>query len=94
MLGEGGKIGAFVEAKNAEIEALRQSEFVEYERVAALKLRFLKLLFLQFLREWRSDAPRVVEFREYLAREGDLVGLSVDAGKLHLFDAQTEARLS
>ena len=32
-------------ATQAEIEALRQAPFVEYERVAALKLRLLKLLF-------------------------------------------------
>jgi len=34
----------------SEIEALRAAPFVEYERVGALKLRFLKLLFVQFLR--------------------------------------------
>ena len=38
----------------AELESLRASPLVEYERVAALKLRFLKLLFVQFLREWRG----------------------------------------
>src|ERR1039458_9344236 len=37
----------------AEIEALRGAPLVEYERVSALKLRFLKLLFAGFLREWR-----------------------------------------
>ena len=37
-----------------EIEDLRATPFVEYERVSALKLRFLKLAFAQFLREWRS----------------------------------------
>ena len=38
----------------AEIAALRDAPFVEYERVSALKLRFLKLMFVQFLREWRT----------------------------------------
>ena len=35
----------------AELAALRASEFVEYERVHRLKLRFLKLCFRQFLRQ-------------------------------------------
>jgi len=57
----------------AEIESLRASELVEYERVAALKLRFLKLLFVQFLREWRSGSLRGQAFRAYVAREGELL---------------------
>ena len=52
---------------------LRDAPFVEYERVAALKLRFLKLAFVQFLREWRRDTPRAREFRAFLEREGDLL---------------------
>ncbi len=56
-----------------EIEQLRQAEFVEYERVAALKIRFLKLAFRKFLREYRSGASRVVQFREFVAQEGDLL---------------------
>ena len=58
---------------DAEIQALRASEFVEYERVSGLKLRFLKLLFAQFLREWRKGSPRAQEFQAFLAREGDLL---------------------
>jgi 4-alpha-glucanotransferase len=54
----------------AEIEALRGSQFVEYERVAALKLRFLKLLFASFLRERRRGSPRVRDFEAYRQREG------------------------
>ena len=60
-------------AVTAEIEALRESPFVEYERVSALKLRFLKLLFLQFLREWRTGSARAREFQAFLDREGDLL---------------------
>jgi len=57
----------------AEIEALRRAPFVEYERVAALKLRFLKLLFARFLRERRQGSPRAREFAQYLEREGGLL---------------------
>src|SRR5439155_20556443 len=42
-----------------EIEALRASEFVEYERVSALKMKFLKLIFAAFLRgDYRRGTPR------------------------------------
>jgi 4-alpha-glucanotransferase len=57
----------------AEIEALRAAPFVEYERVAALKLRFLKVLFVQFLREWRQDSQRAQGFRAFRDREGALL---------------------
>jgi len=57
----------------AEVEALRNSEFVEYERVAALKLRFLKMMFVQFLGERRAESARGREFDEFCAREGDLL---------------------
>ena len=57
----------------AEIEQLRTAPFVEYERVAALKLRFLKLLFVRFLREWRAGSARAREFNEFLSREGELL---------------------
>ncbi len=56
-----------------EIEELRRTPFVEYERVAALKLRALKLLFTQFLREWRKGSERSRAFQEFLDREGDLL---------------------
>ncbi|SPE37267.1 4-alpha-glucanotransferase [Candidatus Sulfopaludibacter sp. SbA6] len=58
---------------SAEIEALRASPFVEYERVSALKLRFLKRLFAQFLKEWRTGSARAREFQSFLDREGDLL---------------------
>ncbi|HWD00374.1 MAG TPA: 4-alpha-glucanotransferase [Candidatus Sulfopaludibacter sp.] len=57
----------------SEIAALRDSEFVEYERVAALKLRFLKVCFARFLRERRAGSARSREFDRFLAREGDLL---------------------
>jgi 4-alpha-glucanotransferase len=57
----------------SQIEELRRGPFVEYERVAALKLAFLKLLFVQFLREWRCKTPRAAEFDAFIAREGGLL---------------------
>ncbi len=56
-----------------EIDALRGSRFVEYERVAALKLRFLKFLFARFLREWRARSPRALEFQKFLDEGGLLL---------------------
>jgi 4-alpha-glucanotransferase len=56
-----------------EIAALRASDFVEYERVHALKMRFLKPLFATFLREYRSGSARAKQFQEYIEREGDLL---------------------
>ena len=53
-----------------EIEDLRATPFVEYERVSALKLRFLKLAFAQFLREWRTGSARAREFRCLLRARG------------------------
>jgi 4-alpha-glucanotransferase len=56
-----------------EIAVLRQAELVDYERVYALKLRFLKLLFEAFLTEWRDGAPRGGELKKYIEREGNLL---------------------
>jgi 4-alpha-glucanotransferase len=56
-----------------EIASLRASDFVEYERVHALKMRFLKPLFATFLREYRSGSARAREFQEYIELEGDLL---------------------
>jgi 4-alpha-glucanotransferase len=60
-------------AVEAEIARLRESPFVEYEGVAALKLRFLKLAFVQFLREWRTGSKRAAAFHDFRVREGDLL---------------------
>ncbi|HLY16073.1 MAG TPA: 4-alpha-glucanotransferase, partial [Bryobacteraceae bacterium] len=56
-----------------QLAALRDSEYVEYEHVSAWKLRFLKLAFAGFLREYRAGSPRALEFRRFLADEGDLL---------------------
>ena len=56
-----------------EIEALRATPYVEYERVSALKLRFLKLGFAQFLRERRTGSARARAFETFREREGDLL---------------------
>lgn len=56
------------------LEALRASELVQYEEVAAWKLRFLKLAFGRFLREeWRQGSPRAKALKEFIRREGDLL---------------------
>src|SRR5579871_376600 len=63
-----------------ELEALRAAEFVEYERVSALKLRFLKLLFVEFRQECGrarrngTECAREKEFRAFQEREGALLG--------------------
>ena len=56
-----------------EIEELRATPYVEYERVSALKLRFLKLGFAQFLRERRTGSARARAFEAFREREGDLL---------------------
>jgi 4-alpha-glucanotransferase len=56
-----------------QLAALRSSEYVEYEQVGAWKLRFLKLAFLEFLREHRAGSPRALRFNRFLADEGDLL---------------------
>jgi 4-alpha-glucanotransferase len=57
----------------AQIEALRTSEYVEYELVYKLKLRFLRLAFSAFLKECAKDSPRAREFRDYVDSEGELL---------------------
>jgi 4-alpha-glucanotransferase len=61
-------------AVQREIGRLRASEFVEYERVYKLKLRFLKLLFRAFFEtEWKRKSPRAAELEAYIQREGELL---------------------
>jgi 4-alpha-glucanotransferase len=55
------------------VAALRASRHVEYERVWALKLKFLKLAFREFLREYRTHSGRAEMFRQYIAGEGELL---------------------
>ena len=57
----------------SDLANLRASEFVEYERVSAWKLRFLKLAFTEFLKEYRAGSERARAFRRFLADEGDLL---------------------
>jgi 4-alpha-glucanotransferase len=56
-----------------QLAALRDSEYVEYERVSAWKLRFLKLVFAEFLCEHRTGSARALEFSRFLVDEGDLL---------------------
>ena len=57
-----------------EIQALRQAELIEYERVYALKLAALKLAFVEFLRrEWRTGGPRARQFRAWAQAEGRML---------------------
>lgn len=60
-------------AFQAELAELRRAPFVEYEKVAAWKLRFLKLMFVQFLREWRAGSARAQEFEAFRQAEGELL---------------------
>ncbi len=59
----------------AEIDALRESEFVEYERVYALKMRLLRLAFETFLERGREGAARAAAFEQYCRQEGELLEL-------------------
>jgi 4-alpha-glucanotransferase len=61
------------EAVQREITDLRNSEFVEYERVSQLKKRFLKILFDKFQQNIRGNSKRGVAFEEYCSREGELL---------------------
>ena len=57
----------------SRIATLRATPYVEYELVSDLKLRFLKLAFVQFLRERRTGSARAQEFESFREREGDLL---------------------
>ena len=54
-----------------EIQALRASEFVEYERVDRLKKTFLKCLYLQF--ERAASEARKQQFEDFCCRESLLL---------------------
>jgi 4-alpha-glucanotransferase len=61
-------------AVQKEIATLRDAELVEYARVYALKLRFLKLLFQAFLdNDWRDSTARGAQLKKYIEREGQLL---------------------
>lgn len=58
----------------AEIAALNGAGAVEYERVHALKLRFLRLLFERFRRdELALGTPRGLAFESFVGSEGELL---------------------
>jgi 4-alpha-glucanotransferase len=57
----------------AEIRSLRESPYVEYERVYDLKLRFLALAFAGLQESSSSGSPRGAAFEEYCRREGDFL---------------------
>ena len=57
----------------SELNELRNSEFVQYERINRLKKRFLKLLFRQFLHESKNGSQRAKDFGDYIRQEGDLL---------------------
>ncbi len=59
----------------AELAALRGGELVEYERVHAMKMRFLRLCFETFRRRGRAGSECEARFQEYCAREGQLLDL-------------------
>ncbi len=67
-----------------EIQQLRDSEYVEYERVSRLKLRFLKALYGTFREEMKARSDRARSFAGYCEREGNLLE------KLGLFCALDE----
>ena len=55
-----------------ELGALRDAEFIEYERVAALKSRFLRLAFRSFVqRELKWNTDRTQEFLRFVEQEGE-----------------------
>ena len=57
----------------AQIAALRDAPLVEYERVHALKMRFLSLCFDTFRRRCRAGAERRESFDRYCVHEGKLL---------------------
>lgn len=62
------------DATQRELHLLRESPEVQYERVHAIKTRFLKLLFLDFLRQhWGKDTARARAFEAYRSQAGHLL---------------------
>lgn len=64
---------AKTEAIRNEAARLRDAQFVEYASVAALKQRFLKLLFREFLKDYRAHGTRAAAFKDYVQSEGALL---------------------
>jgi 4-alpha-glucanotransferase len=55
------------------LQALRNSEFIEYEAVARLKRAVLRLLYRNFRRALGENTPRAREFGAWCAQEGKLL---------------------
>ena len=55
------------------IAALRQSDLVDYEGIAKLKLGFLALCFLRFRGELKARSARAREFSRWVAEQGTLL---------------------
>ncbi len=62
-------------AVQQEVASLRDAPLVEYERVHALKLRFLKLCFETFFTGALGDAASARRFEAYCEKEGRLLDL-------------------
>ena len=60
-------------AMQAEIQALRDAPFVQYQEIDSLKKRFLNLLHQEFRKPVHCDSPRARAFAAYCEREGDLL---------------------
>jgi 4-alpha-glucanotransferase len=62
------------EAFQQALRSLRNSEFVQYEKVARLKRLVLLLLFRRFMREeWACGTARARQFRDWVEKEGALL---------------------
>ncbi|MBC8165625.1 MAG: 4-alpha-glucanotransferase [Bryobacteraceae bacterium] len=57
----------------SRLAGLRAAEYVEYEKVWALKLKSLKLAFREFLKNNPANTPRRIEFEDYVKSEGTLL---------------------
>lgn len=57
----------------AELRALREAPFVEYERVYSLKLRLLQVAFESFLERRQAGSARAAAFEEHCRQEGALL---------------------
>lgn len=61
-------------SSNNELDELRKEDLIDYERLASLKEKILRLAFDVFYEKYRNPEPishRIVEFKKYLSEEGD-----------------------
>jgi 4-alpha-glucanotransferase len=57
----------------AALDELRRAEFVQYEKIAVIKKRFLKALYRQFRHQIHLRTPRGLAFEEFCRNEGQLL---------------------